>query len=82
MRGSGVALLRAMELMRAEVHDPAVREYAVVCYASWLWRQGDVDEAARAAVAPRGAAGERPSSADSRPGARARNAARGGAPVG
>ena len=43
--GERVALLRAMELMRAEVHDPAVREYAVVCYASWLWRQGDVDEA-------------------------------------
>ena len=38
-----VALTRAVELMRDE--DPAVREYAEVCSASWLWRNADVDAA-------------------------------------
>ena len=40
-----VALTRAVELMRADVRDSQVREYAEVCSASWLWRQGDWDEA-------------------------------------
>ena len=38
-----VSLMRAGALMRDE--DPAVRDYTVVCCASWLWRMGEVDEA-------------------------------------
>ena len=40
-----VALMRVMEITRDDVHGRPLREYAEVCYASWLWRNADVDEA-------------------------------------
>ena len=40
-----VALERAVELARDEVHHRVAREHAQICFASWLWRRGEPDEA-------------------------------------
>ena len=40
-----VALERAVELAREEGHHRVAREHAQICFASWLWRRGEPDEA-------------------------------------